>query len=54
VVSWPNRLGAMANAEIKNAVMCFFISAKVFQIWCQSGFDFCKICNRFIPLVLEC
>lgn len=54
VASWPNRLGAKANAAIKNAVMCFFISAKVFQIWCQSGFDFCKIRNRFIPLVLEC
>jgi hypothetical protein len=32
VASWPNRLGAKANAAIKNAVKCFFISAKVFQI----------------------
>ena len=54
VASWPNRPGAKANAAIKNAVMCFFIAAKVFQIWCQSECHFCKIRNTFNPLVVAC
>ncbi len=42
VASWPNRLGAKANAAIKNAVKCFFIATKVFKFGAKANSIFVK------------
>jgi hypothetical protein len=42
VASWPNRLGAKANAAIKNAVNCFFIATKVFKFGAKANSIFVK------------
>lgn len=54
LASWAKMLGTKAIAATKNAVMCFFISTKVFQIWCQSEFVFCKNRNGFTALMVDC